>query len=122
MKLRIQGDSLRLRLTRSEVRQFAETGAVESAMQVAPGVRLTYGLRASDRAGLAVAMNEHRVTVWVPHGWIADWADGDAVGFSGEQDAGEGRTLSILVEKDFECLHKRPDEQDAFPHPRADAR
>ena len=34
-------------------------------------------------------------------------------------DAGDGRTLALLVEKAFACLHKRPDEPDAFPNPLA---
>ena len=119
MKLRIKGDSIRLRLTQTEVRQFAETGIVESAMQVSPGVRLVYGLRAADCARLAVEMMQTGVTVVVPSDWGAEWAGSDEVGLRGEQDAGGGHSLSILVEKDFECLHRRPDEDDAFPHPDA---
>ncbi len=122
MKLRIKGDSVRLRLTQSEVRQLAEAGAVDDAMHIAPGASLTYGLRAADVAGLRAEWEETALTVLVPRGWVSAWAAGDGVGFDGEQTAGEGRRLAILVEKDFECLHKRPDEQDAFPNPRADTR
>ena len=37
MKLRIQAGSLRLRLTQSEVKQFAQTGRVEESVALAPG-------------------------------------------------------------------------------------
>lgn len=121
MKLRIKGDSIRLRLTQTEVRTLAETGAVESAMCVAPEAALAYGLRASGGSELRVEMDARGVCVLVPQDWIEDWAQGDMVGFEGEQDAGDGRTLAILIEKDFACLHKRPDELDAFPNPLADS-
>ena len=122
MKLRIQGDSVRLRLTQTEVRTLAEAGEVTDAVHLAPGVALSYGLRAADCPRLGAAMEGGAITVLVPRDWLAPWADGEEVGFSGEQEAGDGRTLSILVEKDFECLHKRPDEVDAFPNPLADPR
>lgn len=122
MKLRIQGDSVRLRLTQTEVLQFAETGSVEDEMRVGPDAALAYGLRAADLDRLAVEMDGSALTVLVPRDWVGPWAEGDGVGFDGEQNVGDGRTLAILVEKDFECLHKRPDEPDAFPHPLADAR
>ena len=121
MKLRIKGDSIRLRLTQTEVRQLAETGAVESTMHIAPGASLTYGVRAADLRQLAVESDAHALVVLVPRNWIGPWAGGDDVGFDATQDAGDGRTLSILIEKDFACLHKRPDELDAFPNPLADA-
>lgn len=121
MKLRIKGDSIRLRLTQTEVKTLAETGAVESAMRVAPEAALAYGLRASGGSDLRVEMDARGVTVLVPEAWIGPWAGGGEVGFSGEQDAGDGRTLAVLVEKDFACLHKRPDELDAFPNPLADS-
>ncbi len=120
VKLRIQGDSLRLRLTRPEVARLAATGAVIDAMHVAPGARLAYGLRATDGDALGVEMDGAGVTVLVPRAWLGEWADGDEVGFSGSVDAGDGRSLALLVEKDFDCLHRRADEPDAFPNPLAD--
>lgn len=122
MKLRIKGDSVRLRLTQTEVLQLAEMGAVEDEMHVAPGIALTYGLRAAAVNRLIVNWNDTGLTILVPRDWIGPWAEGEDVGFDGKQDVGGGRTLAILIEKDFECLHKRPDERDAFPHPHADVR
>jgi len=121
MKLRIKGDSIRLRLTRTEVRQLAQAGRVEDEVRVGPGAALRYGLRAADGDRLSANFEGDALTVLVPRDWTSAWADGDDVGFDGTQDAGDGRTLALLVEKDFECLHKRPDEADAFPHPLADA-
>ena len=119
MKLRIQDDTLRLRLTRSEVRQLEVGGSVAAAMAVAPGSALVYTVCAGEGGGLAVALDGGAVTVAVPRGWLAGWADDQRVGFDGTQDAGLGRTLAITVEKDFDCLHRRPEDVDTFPHPDA---
>lgn len=121
MKLRIKGDTLRLRLTQPEVQQLAETGAVTDAMHLAPGLLLSYGLQTADIDHLQATFEKEKLTVHVPRTWVGPWAGGDGVGFEGTQDAGDGRTLALLVEKDFACLHRRPDEPDAFPNPLADA-
>ncbi len=44
MKLRIHGNSLRLRLSQSEVAQFSKTGFVEDSIQFAPGASFAYAL------------------------------------------------------------------------------
>jgi hypothetical protein len=121
MKLRIKGDTLRLRLTQSEVRHLAETGAVSDALHLPGAPALVYALRAADVPALRAERSPDALTVHIPQPWVAPWADGDGVGFSGEQDLGGGRALGLLVEKDFACLDPRADESDAFPNPRADA-
>jgi hypothetical protein len=46
MKLRIQGNSLRLRLTQKEVARVRNGGLVESVIEFAPGRSLAYLWRA----------------------------------------------------------------------------
>lgn len=129
MKLRIQGDSLRLRLTQTDVRTLTETGAVTDAMQVAPGAALRYSLRAADAevsdpaagGALAATLDGGALTVLIPRSWVAPWMESDTVGFEGTVPAGDGRTLAILIEKDFACLDESRDEADAFPNPHATA-
>lgn len=121
MKLRIQGDSLRLRLTPPEVARFAATGAAHDAMHVAPGARLAYGLRATRGRTLGIEMTGAVLTVLVPEGWADAWAAGERAGFEGAVDAGDGRTLVLRVETDRACLHRRAGDADAFPPPLADA-
>jgi hypothetical protein len=41
MKMRIKGDSVRLRLTRGEVRELDERGEVSDRLRLAPGAELT---------------------------------------------------------------------------------
>ncbi len=49
------------------------------------------------------------------------WATTNQVSIRGEQQLEDGSTLGILVEKDFQCLTEREDEDesDMFPNPQA---
>lgn len=117
MKLRIQGNSLRLRLTRTEVTQLHDSGHVESSIQFAPGRSLTYALEGSPHAKSVTASFDGRsIVVAVPTPLITEWADGEQVSIEGPPQAG----VQLLIEKDFQCLHK-PDQRDsdAYPNPLA---
>ena len=118
MKLRIRGDSLRLRLTRAEVERLRATGRVEESMHVGPS-RLTYALETDpDGDQVTAIMEGAAVSVRVPAGLALEWIDTEQVGFEAEQAHGD-RSLSILVEKDFKCLVPRGDgsDEDTFPNP-----
>ena len=122
MKLRIQGNSLRLRLTQSEVEAFGERGHVEGRIRFRPGEFMVYALEASDIVShLAARYVEGRVTVQVPSAWVSVWVETNQVGMEGEQRIEGDEVLSILVEKDFKCLHgpASRQEEDAFPNPLA---
>ena len=121
MKLRIQGDSIRLRLTRTEVNRFGETGRVEETVHFPDGRRFIYAIvRSSDANSLTASFDGHEMTVAIPQDQAQEWVDTERVGFEDTCTLGEGE-LHLLIEKDFECLHKRPDEEDAFPNPLAES-
>jgi len=119
MKLRIQGNSLRLRLSQSEVAQFSKTGFVEDSIHFAPGATFAYALEsmASLNAPQALFSNGW-LRIQVPGGEATDWVRSDRVGISGDQPLDSGKRLSILIEKDFQCLHgDEARDPDAFPNP-----
>ena len=123
MKLRLQFNSIRLRLKRSEVDQFARTGRVEEKIIFgdAGGDSLLYVLEATDlisspRAGFTAG----GVLVQVPLEMGLRWASGNEIGIEGEQPAGEQTRLRVLVEKDFACLDGTKEQNfDTFPNPLA---
>lgn len=119
MKLRIKGDSIRLRLTQTEVHLLGETGSVSETLHVGAGPGFEYRLQAHDVPDLAAARTADSLTVLVPAAWARGWFDNDTVGFSRAATVGADPSPSILVEKDFACLDERPDELDAFPNPDA---
>lgn len=116
MKLRIRGNSIRLRLLKGEVARFAESGEVSESTEFGGGARLTYRL-AADAEGEDVTASfvEDILSVLVPTETAREWAgNDDRVGIEAEANG-----LSILVEKDFACLTREddPDNLDAFPNP-----
>jgi hypothetical protein len=122
MKLRIRGNSIRLRLTQSEVEHFAERGLIEEAVEFGTlkNQRFIYALIISTEIEVPRAVLENnRISVLVPKSEAAQWTSTNQVGISAEQHLAEDKTLRILIEKDFACLEERPgeDESDAFPHP-----
>ncbi|MBA3440838.1 MAG: hypothetical protein H0T92_13310 [Pyrinomonadaceae bacterium] len=122
MKWRICGNSLRLRLSRSEVARFGEVGCVEDAVEFGtePGRRLVCTLQSStDFHSVAAQYSNNRITVQVPTQLAKQWVETDQVGFNGEQALGPDRTLRLLIEKDFACLDAREGDtdDDAFPNP-----
>lgn len=116
MKLRIRGDSLRLRLSQGEVASFAERGALEDATVFGPDAKLVYALAFGDAVG--ATFSGTRIEVTVPVDQARAWATNEEVGIEGTIGTVDGRTLKILVEKDFACLKPRgEDESDNYPHP-----
>jgi hypothetical protein len=123
MKLRIRGNSLRLRLTRREVAHIGEGLRVEEAIEFGaePDQRLTYALEASNAVTCITAhFRDNQITVYLPMNLAKEWAVTDTISLRDEQALPQGgTTLKLLVEKDFACLTDRrgTDDEDTFSHP-----
>jgi hypothetical protein len=119
MKLRLQANSVRLRLRRGEVDRLVEQGQVEERVELGAS-HLTYALRVVDAPAVSAAIETNRIVVGVPRGVARQWASGEQVGIEGSQPTASGGALRILVEKDFECIDAPPGEsqEDAYPNPR----
>lgn len=119
MKLRIRGNTLRLRVSKSELETVQKRGAVQDAIRFGPRARLVYRLEiaANDRFGAEFTGDS--ITVRAPRAAVAKWGRDEEVSMRGKQRIGNGKTLAILVEKDFECLKPRADEDatDLFLNP-----
>lgn len=117
MKIRINGNFIRLRLSQSEVDKFATAGQVGDAINF--GDRsLTYQLANTPKLDqVSVDFDGTNITVQIPQSTAENWTNTDLVGFENADQS----HVRILVEKDFQCLHKRPgeDESDNFPNPQA---
>ena len=122
MKLRIYGNSLRLRLNRSDVEQFRKAGICASVLRFGAGSELTYTLEASSRWTVMEARYfQDCIRVLLPLEIAQQWADSDQVSLSLNRAVNSGP--SLLVEKDFQCLHSDEsdpsDDADSFPNPSA---
>lgn len=125
MKLRIRDNSLRLRLTRSEIEKIARRESVTSSIQLGAlsKNRLLYCLESCSKLSrVEVSFLDQVIRIVVPEREALAWALGSDVGIYGEQ-TNNGETIKILIEKDFFCLkprsHEQEDESDMFPNPNA---
>jgi hypothetical protein len=125
MKLRIRGNSIRLRLTKSEVEQLGQAGAVEDAVAFGPAsAGFRYELRTTAELDTTRAAFENScLSILIPVGDAENWIGSERIGIEAMQPVGSDEFLRILVEKDFACLAEREgeDESDAFPNPIAAA-
>jgi hypothetical protein len=113
MKLRIRGNSVRVRVSKSELDQLAAHGAAEDAAQFGPGAVLRYRLEAARDGALRADFTDNVVRISIPRAQIERWLEPDEVSIRGEQALGSGEALKILVEKDYVCLAPRSDEDDS---------
>ena len=117
MKLRIQGNLLRLRLTQKEVTSLLDHGLVEFALRFQSGRALSYNLASSPYAPeVAVDYEGDSIRIVVPRAVATAWAESTEVTIEGSRNS----CVQILIEKDLQCLHK-PSERDpdAYPNPLA---
>jgi hypothetical protein len=122
MKLRLQSNSIRLRLKRGEVDQLAKTGVVEEKIVIGAGPDdlFHYVLEASHAVTTPQAtLTKRGILVQISVETASKWATGDDIGIEAMLPAGD-KQLQVLIEKDFACLNG-PEEQniDTFPNPLA---
>jgi len=115
MKLRIHAGSLRLRLSQSEVARLGETGRVEESIEFSPGNDLLYAIETSGSPAVSATFDHANIRVVLPKLVAKEWIESDQTGI----EASTG-TLKLLIEKDFQCLHREPEPgEDSFPNPLA---
>jgi len=122
MKLRIRGNSIRLRLSQGEVFSLVAEGVVRESVHfsAAPVDRLTYSVQLSTSMSTPSASRHNGdLVVMLPRALAVQWANSGQTGITHVQSLGNRGDLRIVVEKDFRCLQPRPeeDEADNFPHP-----
>ena len=116
MKLRIKGNSLRMRLSQAEVDEFASSGKVRNTICFGE-TSLFYELRKGEI--YSVLFRDQKIVVEVPNQEATEWVSTDQVGIEETITVGDDRDLSIFIEKDFKCLTDRAneDESDLFENP-----
>ncbi len=120
MKLRLEPNLLRLRLSMAEVADFIRTGRVAYTQRFGPGAAsgqsLGYALEvrpdaefrgeANGRAAPVRLLAEAgRLVVQVAAGQAQAWARGEPVDFRGQVEVGQGVVLRIIVEQDLGYQH-----------------
>jgi hypothetical protein len=116
MKLRIKGNSLRLRVSPSEMEQLLQSGRVEETIYFGAdeGARLTYALEHSAQAeAMTIRYRPQEVTVLVSSREARNWAESNGVGLWA---TGSGMGRSSLPSKRLRLPDKaRLENDDTFP-------
>lgn len=119
MKLRIKGNSVRLRLTKTEVdRISSEDGYLEEQTSFG-NTHFTYALQqVSSGNELSASFDGNKITMFVPSALTNGWPQNNVVGFEANMPLGENKSLYLLLEKDFVCLdHTNEDQSDNYENP-----
>lgn len=121
MKLRLKGNSIRLRLTKTEIVNFGEQWVIEERTEFPNGSFFEYTLQGKTGIDkLEAEFSTNKVTVFVPINLLQQWTTTDIVGFEHKMDLGDGKHLFLLIEKDFVCLDNTfEDQSDNYPNPNA---
>ncbi len=104
MKLRLKNNVIRLRLTRNEIKQFAETGCIQETIEFGTEAhqQFTYALETDAKTETVHAKKEgNRITILMPKPQAERWTNTEQIGIETEQSIGDGKTLHLLIEKDF---------------------
>jgi hypothetical protein len=125
MKLRIKGNSLRLRVTQSDLVSLVDTGRIQETIYFGPDEqsKLTYALEHHPSIpSPTIRFNAPEISVVLSTKEVSSWRESDQVGIYAAVDLGTRGSLEILVEKDFACLDlSDADNIDTFPNPNAGA-
>lgn len=121
MKLRINGNSVRLRVSRSELVRFLTEGRVENTIHFGPEpkAKLVYALESVPGAVVpTVRYCIPELTVALTVDAATGWGESDQVGIYEKLDIGTVGPLDVIIEKDFACLDgSDEDNSDTFSNP-----
>ncbi|MDB4926141.1 hypothetical protein [Mucilaginibacter sp.] len=115
MKLRINSNSLRYRLTQTDVANLFKEGCIKEKVNFGNN-ELVYVLQGIVDKEISADFKNNIVTMYIPKIMIDELVNTNKVGF--ENNNGE---LKLLIEKDFTCLDNvAEDQSDNYPNPLAE--
>jgi hypothetical protein len=118
MKIRIQRNSVRFRLSKTDVEQLGTIGYLNE--ETAFGSSKFYYSVKQDPSGesLSAEFANGMITMFVPTAFTKDWATNNVVGIDANVPLDGQESLYLLVEKDFKCLDNvAEDQSDNYENP-----
>lgn len=108
MKIRIKGNSIRLRLTKSDVQTLKEHGLVEDKTVVNAEEIFSYSLTIDkERETISAKYHNNKIIVFLSKEEARILTETDEITVQGSQENG----LFLLVEKDLQCLDTTSEDQ-----------
>ena len=111
MKLRIYRNSLRFRLSPADVERLDKTGNISEKSEFSQANVFSYILRTHPNIdSMRALLDPCTICVEMPQALVHDWSRSETVSLRHSQTVSNGKTLDILIEKDFECLEGQSDD------------
>lgn len=112
MKIRIKGNSIRLRLTKTDVLNLKKNGIVEENTVLGTEELFKYALIVDETAsGISAKLMDNKITVSLSKKEADVLINTDEITVQGNQNNGVDKGLFILVEKDLQCLDTTSEDQ-----------
>ena len=103
MKLRLEGNSIRLRVRKSDLTKLQTKGVITETLVFPNSLNFNYELRTDTNTETVDAqLSATAITVSIPLSMATNWLNSDVVGL--EHTVNNG--LFILIEKDFPCTDR----------------
>ena len=119
MKVRILGNTIRLRVKMFETDAILEKGMIEEVLEFGPSEenKLRFRVLKGDDS-FVIEQAGLTISVIVPGTLVKKWATTDLVGFEEVITTTKGSVIKVLIEKDFACLDgEREEEEGSYPNP-----
>jgi hypothetical protein len=116
MKLRISNQSLRLRVNQDDLNLLMSSGRLDEHFGDESIGKLGYSLLTHEANTISIQLEPSHITVKMPQSYVSEWNSTDRVSF--EQNISG---IKLLLEKDFQCLSDRPNENESrnFRNPKS---
>lgn len=122
MKLRVLDNTLRFRLSQSEVARLIEGNTIRASVVFPGSNALHYAIAVNaDDAAATASFDQAHITIGMPCSHVATFSSDDVVTLNATVGT-PSSLLEIKIEKDFQCLAPRDeDESDLYAHPKSSA-
>lgn len=120
MKIRIKGDSIRYRLTKTDVADLKDKGEVHETTQVHSDTVFNYRLRrTAEEKNVRVVYDLSGFTILLPEEQASTLTDTAEIGIYATID-NDKSGLKIVIEKDLKCLDETEEDQsDMYENPKS---
>ena len=118
MKVRIRGNSIRIRLSKSEVELFDSKGLVEERTDFGSNT-LVYSVISTGGENMSATFKNDSIKLYVPGHLLKQWATTSEISLAYDQPVSNDKFLNLLLEKDFKCIDAviTEEQSDYFENP-----
>ena len=112
MKIRIKGNSIRLRLTKTDVADLKEKGMVSEKTVFESETIFHYSLYVdADSKEINAKFSDQTIEIFLPEKEAKILIDTEQITIENSQYTGEKDQLFLLIEKDLQCLDSTSEDQ-----------